>query len=84
MTFDPYADEAATMRLGGLMVENRVDRVSLYGSLELTRDRVGLEHARELRAVLEAAVAALEREEEALPDRVMVGQATDTVRNPFG
>ena len=84
MTFEPYADEAATMRLGGLTVENRVDRVSLHDSLDLTRDRAGLAHAKKLRTLLEAAVAVLEREGETLPKRLVVGQATDTVRNPFG
>ena len=59
MTFEPYADEAVTMRLGDLTVENRLDRVSLHGSLDLTRDRAGLEHARKLCALLEATVATL-------------------------
>ena len=72
------------MQLGGLTVENRLDRVSLHGSLELTRDRAGLAHARKLHALLEATLAVLERERETLPERVVVGQATDTVRNPFG
>lgn len=84
MTFDPYADEAATMCLGGLTVENRLDRVSLHGSLDLTRDRAGLEHARRLRELLDAAVAVLERDGEALPAQVATGEGTDTVRNPFG
>ena len=83
MTFDPYADEAATMRLGGLTVENRVDRVSLHGSLDLTRDRTGLEHAHRLRALLEAIVAALEHDGEGLPQQIAKGETADSVRNPF-
>ncbi|TPG52489.1 hypothetical protein EAH89_18160 [Roseomonas nepalensis] len=83
MTFVPYADEAASLRLGQLTVENRLDRLSIHGSVDLTRDRAGLALARELRALLDAAVAALEREE-ALPEKVTTGEHTDTVRNPFG
>ena len=84
MTFVPYADEAASMQLGQLTVENRLDRLSIYGSVDLTRDRTGLALARELRALLEAAVATLEREADALPEKVTTGEHTDTVRNPFG
>lgn len=84
MTFNPYADEAATMRLDGMTVENRLDRVSLYGSLDITRDRAGLEQARRLRSLLEAAIAVLEGEGERLPQQVVTGESTDTVKNPFG
>ncbi|WP_424138525.1 hypothetical protein [Roseomonas chloroacetimidivorans] len=83
MTFVPYANEVATMRLGQMTLENRVDRVSLYGSLDLTRDKVGLAQARRLRALLEATVAALEAEGDKLPDRVRTGEHTDQVKNPF-
>jgi hypothetical protein len=84
MSLEPFADEATTLRLGDLTVENRLDRVSLYGSLDLTRDRAGLRRARELQSLLGKVVAALEREGEALPEAVPVGQGTDSVRNPFG
>jgi hypothetical protein len=84
LQFIPYADEAATMRLDGMTVENRLDRVALYGSLDITRDRAGLESARKLRSLLEAAIAVLEAEGERLPPRVVTGEGNDTVPNPFG
>ena len=84
MSLEPFADEATALQLGELTIENRLDRVSLYGSLDLTRDRAGLRRARELRALLEAVVAALEREGSALPEAVEVGHGTETVKNPFG
>jgi hypothetical protein len=40
------------MGMGGLTVENRTDRVSLYGRLDLTRGKRGRVHARELGALL--------------------------------
>jgi hypothetical protein len=83
VTFVPYADEAATMRLGQMTLENRVDRVSLYGSLDLTRDKVGLAQARRLRALLDATIASLEAEGDKLPDRARTGEHTDQVKNPF-
>ena len=84
MSLEPFADEAATLRIGELVVENRLDRVSLYGSLDLTRDRAGLRDARALRALLEAVVAVLEREGDTLPEAVETGRGTDRVANPFG
>ena len=34
---EPFANESDSLGIGGLTVENRTDRVSLYGSLDLTR-----------------------------------------------
>jgi hypothetical protein len=84
MGFQPFADEAAALRIGGLTAENRRDRVSLWGNLDLTRDRAGLRRARELRALLDAVVAALEGEGEDLPERVAPPEPPTTVKNPFG
>jgi hypothetical protein len=80
----PFADEATAFQIGALTIENRLDRVSLYGSLDLTRDKPGLQLARELQAVLGTVVAILEREDDALPEAVQTAQGEDTVKNPFG
>jgi hypothetical protein len=84
MSLKPFADEATALQIGGLTIENRLHAVALFGSVDLTKDRAGLRRARELRALLEAVVSALEREGNALPEAVEVGQGTDTVKNPFG
>jgi hypothetical protein len=84
MSLKPFADEATALQIGGLTIENRLDRVALFGSVDLTKDRAGLQHARELRALLEAVVSTLEHEADALPDSVEVGKSIDTVKNPFG
>ena len=68
--------------IGGLTVENRTDRVSLYGSLDLTRDKEGLGRARRLRALLDEVVRALEGEED-LPDEVPAPKRPERVKNPF-
>ncbi len=83
MSLEPFADEATSLQIAGLTIENRLDRVSLFGSIDMTKDRDGLRRARELRALLEAVVAALEREGDSLPAAVEVGKKTDTARNPF-
>ena len=83
MSFRPYADEAAALQIGDLTIENRLDRISLFGSLDLTRDKAGLQHARVLRDLLAAVVTELEREGPALPEATETAN-TDTVKNPFG
>ena len=81
-TMTPFANASESLGIGGLTVENRTDRVALYGSLDLTRDKQGLAHARKLKALLDEVVQALEAAEE-LPDRVAAPEAPETVKNPF-
>ena len=78
----PYHNEAESLAISDLTVENRVDRVSVYGSIELTRDKAGLEQARALKEVIDAVVAALEAEK-SLPDHISI-KPTEKVKNPFG
>ncbi len=80
--FTPYADDSAASAIGGLTLENGRDRVALYGSLDLTRDRAGLEQARELRALLEEIVRVLEADP-ALPEKIAPPREPGTVKNPF-
>lgn len=79
--FSPYANEADVVHVGQLAIENRRDRVSLHGDVDLTRDKQGLAQARELLAVLSNIVKRLESEP--LPD-VLPPPAVGTVPNPFG
>ena len=62
-------------------IENRVDRISIMGSLDISRDKIGLAKAKELQAILSAATSILESDE-ALPDEIQVA-APDQVANPF-
>ncbi len=79
----PFADDAASISIGELTVENGTDRIALYGSLNLTRDKQGLAHARALKALLDQAVQLLEGDK-SLPDAVPPPVAAKTVANPFG
>ena len=82
-TFSPYADDAASLSIGELTLENGRNRVALYGQLDLTRDKAGLKLARELKAVLDAVVHQLEAAHD-LPEQVPAPEPTKTVKNPFG
>ena len=64
--FMPFADDTAALTIGGMTVENGTDRITLSGSLDLARDRLGLDHAKALRDALDGVITALEAEK-ALP-----------------
>lgn len=76
----PYANESDAVSLGDLSIENRTDRISIFGSIDLTRDKQGLESAKVLKDILCAVVAALESE--SLPDRITL-DSENVVGNPF-
>lgn len=78
----PFADDAASTSIGELTVENGIDRIALYGSLDLTRDKQCLAHARALAALLDQAIRRLEADK-ALPDALPPPTAAKTVANPF-
>ena len=78
----PFADDAASTTIGELTVENGTDRIALYGSLDLTRDKQGLAHARAQAALLDEAIQLLEADK-TLPDAVPPPAAAGTVKNPF-
>ena len=82
--FEPFADDRSALTVGGLTVENGTERISLSGSLDLARDRQGLDHARNLHGALVAIIATLEADE-ALPakaDRPVRAKVTKAP-NPF-
>jgi hypothetical protein len=81
-TLKPFADDSASQSIGDLTVENGTDRIAVYGSLDLTRDKAGLERARMLKAVLDAAVQTLEAQRD-LPEKAAGADPTVSVKNPF-
>lgn len=80
INFDPYANEADVVIIGKLMIENRLDRITLSGDVDLAFDRSGLAKARDLHQLLGAIVARLEAA--ALPD-ALPAPDIQTVKNPF-
>jgi hypothetical protein len=64
-----------------LTVENRMDRISIYGSLDITKDKVGLEHAILLKRLIDGTIDELKRDKQ-LPDHIELKEA-EIVNNPF-
>lgn len=79
-TFTPFANEADVAGIGELTLENRVDRITISGDVDLTADVPGLARARRLHALLGEIVAALESRE--LPDELPPPEVK-TIDNPF-
>ncbi len=79
---DPFANEFESLRIGGITFENRTDRISVYGSIDITRDKQGLDAARKIAALFNSVVARLVSEE--LPETALPLKDSDTVKNPFG
>jgi hypothetical protein len=78
--FVPYANEADVVQVGNLMLENRLDRITVSGDVDLTMDKAGLAHARRLHEILTAVVERLEAG--TLPEQ-LPAPAVKTVDNPF-
>ncbi len=78
--FVPYANEADVLELGDLMIENRLDRITISGDIDLTMDQVGLAHAKTLHQLLGQVVAILEAQ--SLP-ATLPPPVVKTVPNPF-
>ena len=66
-SMDYFKNESEVMIIKGenhdLNIENRLDRVSLYGSVDITRDQEGLAQALRLKGVVDSMVSALNEEQ---------------------
>lgn len=83
--FTPFANESDTVQINGLTIENRLDRVSLFGSIDFTNDKAGLEKVLQVKRIVDAVAVQLEESSKKgdLPEAVKVKQ-TVPVDNPFG
>ena len=75
-----YQNESESIEIGKLTIENRTDRITMYGSIDLTRDKAGLKAAQDMKATLDAIVAFLQNEN--LPEQIAM-KAPAEKKNPF-
>jgi hypothetical protein len=78
----PFANESESLEISGLTIENRTDRVQMYGQIHLTRDKAGLADAKALRTIIDAVIKVLESEKD-LPEQVTLKNKPRAAKNPF-
>jgi len=81
LTIKPFQNETECITIGDFTIENRLLHVSFFGSLDITKDKKGLENALILKGVLDSIVEDMERQE--LPDMIDQNYDQKTVPNPF-
>ena len=79
-TFSPYQNEADSLQIADLTIENRLDRISIYGSIDIWKDKGGLKAAQQLKTIIDQTIIELEKCD--LPDKVEIAKS-ETVANPF-
>jgi len=79
----PFADNEATASIGDLNIENGTEKIAISGSVEITRDQVGLALAHGLKNLVDGLIAELEKGD--LPPHVAAGKpaSVDQIDNPF-
>lgn len=76
----PFQNSADSVSIDELTVENGEDRIAVYGALNITRDKVGLRRAQELKVLLDETVKRLSSEK--LPDHIVM-KPVEKTDNPF-
>lgn len=82
MKLKPFADDAASTTIDKLTIENGTRQLSFYGSLDITRDQIGLQHALALKALVDQAVEVL-TSGPTLVSRLPPVDKPKSVTNPF-
>ena len=77
----PFENETQSIQIDKLTIENRLDRIELYGALVITRDQIGLQRALEIQTLINATVQSLQAQTD-LPHALVI-KPSETIDNPF-
>lgn len=77
----PFENETQSIQIDELTIENRLDRIELYGALVITRDQIGLQRALEIQTLINATVQSLQAATD-LPHALVI-KPSETIDNPF-
>ena len=81
LNISPFENEEEVITIQELTLENRLDRVSIHGSVDITKDKQGLEYAFALKRQIDTIVEKLKRED--LPEKINIENVAKEVKNPF-
>lgn len=79
--FKPFKNGTESHSIHDLTLENDLDRVSIYGNLQITKDQAGLAVAKALKQYLDAMVIYLE-DQKNLAEKIET-TAENEIENPF-
>lgn len=79
--FKPFEHGTESCAIDDLTIENQLDRVNIYGNLQITKDRHGLKSAKALQILLGEVIKSLEAHQP-LPDQIVRPQEKE-IDNPF-
>lgn len=79
--FKPFQQGTASHSIHDLTLENDLDRINIYGNLQIGKDQAGLAAAKALQAYFNDIVSVLEQEKD-LPEQLSTASETE-VENPF-
>ena len=79
--FKAFENGTESHAIHDLTIENDVDRVNIYGNLQITKDQAGLKAALALQAVMIQLVQQLQSESD-LPEHIQ-NKESDEIENPF-
>lgn len=79
--FKPFQQGTESHSIHDLTLENDLDRINVYGNLQIGKDQAGLAAAKALQAYFNEIVSALEQEKD-LPEQLPTASETE-VENPF-
>jgi hypothetical protein len=80
LEFMPFENESDVLSIGQLTIENRTDRITFTGGIDITCDKAGLTQALELQTLLNEVVERLQSMD--LPEKVILVES-GMVKNPF-
>jgi len=83
ISFLPFKNESDTVTIGDLKIENREDRIAIYGALAIGRDRAGLAGAKALMEIFDRIIKEIE-DGGNLPRMFAAAEDPAKAKNPFG
>ena len=84
---DPYQNNAQSMQVGNLIIENQEDKISIYGDIDLCQNAQGLKDAKTLQTLINRIVQVLETQclttNHKPQSQTTLSLNTQQVTNPF-
>ena len=81
LPLQPFDNETQSIQIDELSIENRLDRIEIYGALVITRDQVGLQRALDIQTLINATVQSLQDQAD-LPQAIEI-KPSEKIDNPF-